>query len=53
MHWCDEAAVAHWVHDSADPPKWDEASSKLKAMGKMSRVLHPSALQQAGILNVA
>jgi hypothetical protein len=52
MLWCDEAAMAHWSHDGTAPPMWDEAASKLKAIGRLSRVLHPSPMQGAGTLNI-
>jgi heme-degrading monooxygenase HmoA len=42
LHWCDEAAVAHWTQDSAKLPKWQEAYQRLVQSGKLSKVNHPS-----------
>src|SRR5262249_58018407 len=47
LQWCDEAAVAHWVQDSTEPPSWQEAHRRLKEEGRASRVNHPSAAQLA------
>jgi hypothetical protein len=52
MQWCDEAAMAHWSQDGNVPPTWEEAALKLKAIGRLSRVLHPSPMQRAGTLNI-
>ena len=51
--WCDEAAVAHWVHDSSEGPDWHYAEGYLSRHGRLSRVLHPSELQMKGIVSVA
>jgi hypothetical protein len=42
LDWCDEAAVVHWNQESADPPTWAEAASRLRADGRRSKVNHPS-----------
>ncbi|MGH7844841.1 MAG: DUF3291 domain-containing protein [Candidatus Binatia bacterium] len=47
-HWCDEASFAHWAQDSAELPSWDLAAERLRANGKLGRVLHPSENQKAG-----
>jgi hypothetical protein len=47
LQWCDEAAVAHWVQDSPEPPSWQDAHRRLKEEGRASRVNHPSAAQLA------
>jgi hypothetical protein len=51
LEWCDEAAVAHWHQESAELPGWDVAERRLADSGRVSRVNHPSADQQAGRLN--
>jgi len=45
--WCDEAAVARWVQDSATLPDWHEAHHRLTVHGRPSKVDHPSAAQIA------
>ncbi len=40
--WCDEAAVTHWVQDSAELPSWEEAHRRLQRQGRRSRVAQPS-----------
>jgi quinol monooxygenase YgiN len=44
--WCDEAALAHWVQDSGEPPSWPEAYRRLQHEGRRSRVRHPSEAQR-------
>jgi len=44
--WCDEAAIAHWLQDRAEPPSWLEAHRRLQKKGRRSRVEHPSPAQQ-------
>src|SRR5215472_13557831 len=44
--WCDEAAVAHWVQGTGEPPSWQEASRRLQREGRRSRVNHPSEAQR-------
>jgi heme-degrading monooxygenase HmoA len=51
LEWCDEAAVAHWHQASAELPGWDTAERRLAESGRVSRVNHPSADQQAGRLD--
>jgi hypothetical protein len=45
LQWCDEAAVAHWLQDSMQPPSWQEAHRRLQQTGRTSKVDHPSAAQ--------
>lgn len=40
--WCDEAAVVHWIRDSAELPTWLEAYQRLQKDGRRSKVNHPS-----------
>src|SRR5215475_6867668 len=42
LEWCDEAALVHWTQDSAVPPGWPEAREKMQAIGRTSKVNHPS-----------
>jgi quinol monooxygenase YgiN len=44
--WCDEAAIAHWLQDTTEPPSWLEAHRRLQKNGRRSRVDHPSPAQQ-------
>jgi len=46
LHWCDEAAVTHWVAETFEPPSWPELHRRLQQEGRTSRVDHPSAAQQ-------
>ena len=48
LHWCDEAAIAHWTQESAGLPTLEEARSRLAGEGRLSKVLHPSAAHAAG-----
>lgn len=50
-HWCDEAAVGHWIHERDNRPGWEEAAAHLAEHGRLSRVSHPSQAQQAGRIN--
>ncbi len=45
LHWCDEAAVAHWTQDSAEESSWAEAHTKMMNTGRLSKVNHPSKAQ--------
>ena len=45
LQWCDEAAVAHWLQDSPEPPPWEEVHRRLQQEGRTSRVDHPSVGQ--------
>ena len=47
LNWCDEAALVHWMQDSALPPEWPEAREKMQATGRTSKVNHPSDDHQA------
>ncbi len=42
LEWCDEAAIVHWTQESAAPPDWPEARDKMQAIGRTSKVNHPS-----------
>lgn len=42
LHWYDEAAIAHWTHDSAEDPTWQEAHQQMLKIGHLSKVNHPS-----------
>ncbi len=45
---CCAASYAHWEQDSTELPTLDEAHVRMLAEGTLSKVRHPSALQQAG-----
>jgi hypothetical protein len=45
LQWCDEAAVAHWLQDSLEPPSWQDVHRRLQQEGRASKVDHPSAAQ--------
>jgi hypothetical protein len=47
LDWCDEAAVVHWVQESAQPPEWSEAHQRLQEQGRASKVNYPSADHRA------
>ena len=42
IEWCDEASVAHWPQDTAEPPPWPEAHRRMQAEGRPSKVRNPS-----------
>ncbi|MGB7284033.1 MAG: DUF3291 domain-containing protein [Candidatus Acidiferrum sp.] len=42
LHWCDEAALAHWPQEASALPSWVEAHSRLQSDGRPSKVNHPS-----------
>jgi hypothetical protein len=44
--WCDEASVAHWHQDSAEPPGWSEIYRRVQSEGGPSKVRHPSPAHQ-------
>lgn len=48
VHWCDEAAVAHWIQESQEWPSWEKCVEKLLALGRLSKVNHPSRDQEQG-----
>jgi heme-degrading monooxygenase HmoA len=43
LEWCDEASVAHWEQEGSALVGWDEADRRMRATGRASKVLHPSA----------
>jgi hypothetical protein len=43
MDWCDEASVAHWSQEEDGLPTWEEADQRMREMGRVSKVRHPSA----------
>jgi hypothetical protein len=43
LHWCDEAAYAHWIPADYKLPQWQEAYERLVSEGRLSRVANPSA----------
>jgi len=47
LHWCDEAALAHWAQESEELPSWTEAHRNLLRRGRTSKVNHPSDAQKA------
>ena len=42
QHWCDEASVVHWEEPGDALPSWPEADERMRALGRTSRVRHPS-----------
>ena len=52
-HWCDEASLAHWVQESKEPPSWEQATERLAALGRLSKVSHPSQDQDEGRISIA
>jgi hypothetical protein len=46
--WCDEASVAHWRHDGPALPDGDDMLARMRALGRVSKVRHPSAAHAAG-----
>lgn len=48
QNWCDEASLAHWDHDGADLPSWEDGMQRLAAEGRLSHVAHPSPAHAAG-----
>lgn len=42
MHWCDEASVAHWEQEENVLPSWEEADRRMREVGRVSKVNHPS-----------
>jgi hypothetical protein len=45
---CCAASYAHWQQDSTELPTLEQAHARMLAEGKLSKVRHPSALQQSG-----
>jgi hypothetical protein len=50
--WCDEAAVAHWEGTPAETPSWDDATRKLRVLGRLSPVDHPSKDHEEGRIGI-
>jgi hypothetical protein len=42
IEWCNEASVAHYQQETAEPPPWPEACRRMQAEGRPSKVRHPS-----------
>ena len=51
LEWCDEAALVHWQQESPQLPDWKTAELRMAETGRLSKVNHPSADQQAGRLD--
>jgi hypothetical protein len=49
LKWCDEGSFAHWMQNDATLPPSDEALRRMRAEGRVSKVLHPSARHAAGV----
>jgi len=47
LNWCDEASVVRWEQGSPELPTWVEAHRRMQAEGRRSKVLYPSAGQEA------
>lgn len=45
---CCAASYAHWEQDSPELPTLEQAHARMLAEGKLSKVRHPSALQESG-----
>ena len=45
--WCDEASQANWEHEG-ERPTWRAAEERLRDIGRVSFVDHPSAAHAAG-----
>lgn len=48
LGWCDEASVGHWEQESPALPDWTEAQRRMREVGRLSKVNHPSPRQRAG-----
>lgn len=46
MRWCDEASIVHWDQGGPSLPSWPDADQRMRAEGRPSKVLHPSADHQ-------
>ena len=42
LDWCDEASLAHWLQPETTVPSWLEAGKKMREIGRISKVRHPS-----------
>jgi hypothetical protein len=47
LHWCDEAALAHWQQEGDELPSWSDVHRNLLRRGRTSKVNHPSDAQKA------
>lgn len=47
LEWCDEASIAHWEQVDSELPDWADAHRRMAGEGRLSKVRHPSAAQQA------
>jgi len=45
---CDEASVAHWEQETDRLPEPAEMLERIRSIGRLSKVRHPSAGQQSG-----
>jgi hypothetical protein len=45
LNWCNEAAVVHWIQDSAEIPVWRDVHQRMAEGGRLSKVAHPSPAQ--------
>lgn len=48
LEMCDEASLAHWTQDGDRVPAREEMVERMRSMGRLSKVRHPSSGQQAG-----
>jgi hypothetical protein len=48
LSWCDEASVARWTQDSAALPDRNAMLERMTAIGRTSKVRHPTAAHAAG-----
>ena len=49
LHWCDEAALVHWMQAGAELPSWQEAHRRIQADGRPSKVNHASSVHAAHV----
>jgi len=48
LHWCDEASVARWTQDAPALPDRNAMLERMTAIGRVSKVRHPTAAHAAG-----
>jgi hypothetical protein len=48
LDWCDEASYTHWQKDDSAIPTATVAFERLRDIGKLSKVRHPSAAHTSG-----
>jgi hypothetical protein len=48
LDWCDEASYAHWQQEDSSVPSATVAFERLRDVGKLSKVRHPSAAHTFG-----